>query len=227
MNLRNTFKDALLHSGISWNEFTEYVVCPSCHSVYEFEDCIESVGSEKRSRCCRHISYPNHPHRSYRQPCGAALLRRIRSGRGHRLVPIKVFPYMPVQKSLQSLAKRPGFITACEQWREREGTVPTSYLGDVYDGRIWHDFHSTIRHSFLSAQTLYLVTLNVDWFRPFLHTQYSVGAMYLTIQILSREIRCKEENVILVGVLPGTSEPKLTMNSYLCPLVEEFKQGWE
>lgn len=221
------YKDALLRSGISCNEFIEYVVCPICHSIYEFEDCVESVGSEKRSKYCCHISYPNHPHRSHRKPCGAALLRRVRSGRGHRLVPIKVFPYMPLQKSLESLAKRPGFITSCEQWREREGTVPTSYLGDVYDGRIWHDFHSTIGHNFLSAPMSYLVTLNVDWFQPFLHTQYSVGAMYLTIQNLPREIRCKEENVILVGVLPGPSEPKLTMNSYLSPLVEELKQGWE
>ena len=73
----------------------------------------------------------------------------------------------------------------------------------------------------------YLVTLNVDWFQPFLHTQYSVVAMYLTIKNLPRSIHCKEENVILVGVMPGPSEPELAMNSYLSPLVEELKQGWE
>ena len=34
-------------------------------------------------------------------------------------------------------------------------------------------------------------------------------------------------STILVGVLPGPREPNLVMNSYLTPLVEELKQGWE
>ena len=33
--------------------------------------------------------------------------------------------------------------------------------------------------------------------------------------------------VLLVGVLPGPSQPKLSMNSYLTPVVEELRQGWE
>ena len=74
--------------------------------------------------------------------------------------------------------------------------VPIAYLGNIYDGCIWHEFNSPIGHNFLSAPMSYLLTLNVDWFQPFLHTQYSVGAMYLTIQNLPRNIRCKEENII-------------------------------
>lgn len=53
-----------------------------------------------------------------------------------------------------------------------------------------------------------------------------MGAIYLTIQNLPRSERFKEENVILVGVIPGPSEPKLVINSYLSPLVEELKLGW-
>ena len=44
--------------------------------------------------------------------------------------------------------------------------------------------------------------------------------MYLTVQNLPRNIRFKEENVLLVGVIPGPSEPELAMNAYLSPLVE-------
>ena len=51
--------------------------------------------------------------------------------------------------------------------------------------------------------------------------------MYLTIQNLPRSIRCKEENDIHVRVLPGPSEPRLAMNSYLSPLVEDLKRGWK
>ena len=143
------------------------------------------------------------------------------------MVPLKFFPYFPLSKSLEILAKRPGFFTACEEWRDRARSIPSSHLGDIYDGQIWHDFNSAAGHRLLCGPMAYLVTLNVDWFQPFLHTQYSVGAMYLTVQKLPRNIRGKEDNVILVGVMRGPSEPELAMNSYLSPLVEELKQGWE
>ena len=64
-----TFKDALSRSGISCSEFIEYVVCPSCHSVYEFQDCLECVAGEFRTRYCCHVAYPNHPQQLHRQPC--------------------------------------------------------------------------------------------------------------------------------------------------------------
>ena len=217
-----TFKDALSLSGISCSDFIEYVVCPSCHSVYELEDCFDHVAGELRTKNCHHVAYPNHPQLSHRQQCAAPLLKMVKAGKGQKLIPIKVFPYMPIRKSFEALAKRPGFIALCEKWRYRPH-VPT-YLSDIYDGRLWHEFQAA---NFFRVPMSYLVTLNVDWFQPFLHTQYSVGAMYLTIQNLPRDMRCKEENVILVGVIPGPSEPKLAMNSYLSPLVEELKQAWE
>ena len=219
----NTANNAYTCIGIVCNTFIEYVVCPSCHSVYEYQDCIQVVHGEKQSKNCSHIFFPNHPQLSRRKPCGTTLLKKVKSGRGCRLIPIKTFPYMSLKTSLQSLASRPGFITACEQWRGRATTSPNyTYLRDIYDGKVWHDFHS-----FLSQPFSYLLTLNVDWFQPFKHTQYSVGAIYLTVQNLPRNIRCKEENVILIGVIPGPSEPNLVMNSYLSPLVEELMQGWE
>ena len=66
-----SLKDAYSRCGIASREFIEYVVCPCCHSVYEYEDCIQSVGGETISKCCRHVSYPNHPQPSRRQQCGA------------------------------------------------------------------------------------------------------------------------------------------------------------
>ena len=63
-----------------WNtnqdEFTSYVVCPKCDSVYEYDDCIVSSGGMKESRLCRHIAYPQHPHASRRRECGAPLLKK-------------------------------------------------------------------------------------------------------------------------------------------------------
>ena len=50
--------------------------------------------------------------------------------------------------------------------------------------------------------------------------------MYIAIQNLPRNERYTSENVILVGIIPGPHEPRLTMNSYLRPLVDDLKQLW-
>ncbi len=68
--------------------------------------------------------------------------------------------------------------------------------------------------------------MNVDWFNPFKHTQHSEGAIYLSIMNLPRKERFLQENIILVGVIPGPKEPSLLMNSILKPLVEELKKLW-
>ena len=68
--------------------------------------------------------------------------------------------------------------------------------------------------------------LNVDWMQPFKHTIYSVGVMYLVLMNLPRSECFKTENVTLVGVIPGPSEPKLNVNAYLSPLVDELLILW-
>ena len=44
---------------------------------------------------------------------------------------------------------------------------------------------------------------------------------------LPRKERFLQENVILVGVIPGPSEPSLHINTFLTPLVTELKQLWK
>ena len=59
------------------------------------------------------------------------------------------------------------------------------------------------------------------------HTlEYSVGVIYLCLNNLPRSLRYKRENIIIVGIIPGPSEPKLTMNSYIMPLVQDLKEFW-
>ena len=48
----------------------------------------------------------------------------------------------------------------------------------------------------------------------------------MTVQNLPRQERYRAENLILVRILPGPSEPNLIMNSYLTPMVEELLQLW-
>ncbi|KAG1469780.1 hypothetical protein G6F56_003062 [Rhizopus delemar] len=47
-----------------------------------------------------------------------------------------------------------------------------------------------------------MLTLNVDWFKPF-DGIYSSGGMYLTVNNLPRDIRNDPSNMDLLGVIPG------------------------
>ena len=209
--------------------FVTYVVCPVCDAIYDYDDCFISRNGQNESKLCRNVLFPNHPHASKRKECGALLLKKIKVGKKSKLVSIKAFPYQPLHVSLGRLVCKKDFIESCEMWRQRQLAVPNEYYGDIYDGKVWHEFNQQMQNgvTFLSNPHSYLLTLNVDWFQPFLHTTYSMGAIYLTIQNLPRHMRYKEENVMLVGLIPGPSEPKLNINSYLTPLVEELKVAWE
>ena len=51
--------------------------------------------------------------------------------------------------------------------------------------------------------------------------------MYMIVQNLPRKLRYKKANMILVAIIPGPREPKLTMNSFLYPLEQELKELWK
>ena len=205
--------------------FVEFVVCPKCHSIYEYKDCVvTSASGIKESKCCCHVSMPKHPHARQRLPCGTPLLKKQRIKSGFRLAPRMVYPYRSLKRSITELLNKKLFIEHCEQWRQRQLFVPNDYLCDVYYGAVWKDFKDS---NFLAVAHSYLLTMNVDWFQLFTHIEYSTGAIYLTVQNLPRIERYKQENVILVGVMPGPHESSLTINSYLSPLVEELNEFWK
>ena len=103
--------------------------------------------------------------------------------------------------------------------------VPDVYLCDIYDGDIWAHFNSAEGAHFLTSPYSWLLTLNVDWFEPFERGVYSVGAIYLSIQNLPRDVRYHPENIIIVGVIPGPREPTKTINPFLTPLVLELQEA--
>ena len=67
------------------------------------------------------------------------------------------------------------------------------------------------------------MALNIDWFNPYEHTQYSIGAIYLKILNLPRDERYKIENTVLI---PGHSESK-RIDPFLNTLVDELLHLWE
>ena len=64
------------------------------------------------------------------------------------------------------------------------------------------------------------------WFKPFEHSTYSAGVIYLVGQNLPQSLHFKLENVIISGGIPGPHESPLTINPYLEPMVDDLIILW-
>lgn len=206
--------------------FDKYVVCKQCHNVYPFSDCVEGPRNARRSKACPFQHFPSHPQQRMRKPCGSVLLKTVELASGKTyLYPRLTYCYLGLEVSLQAFLNRPGFFSACDDWRSRQ--VSTGTLVDIFDGKIWKDFQFVDHKPFLSQPGNLALMLNMDFFQPMKHVQYSLGAIYMTILNLPRGLRNKEENVILVGLIPGPREPEHDINSFLEPLVNDLLKLWK
>lgn len=204
--------------------FTRFVVCRKCWTLYHFGECINISGPSRSSKECNHVQFPNHPFAYGRVPCKQCLLKTIKYPSGKTIFyPFKIFCYKSLQSSLQNLLLRPGFVESCEHWKARR---TYDKICDVYEGRVWKVFLEVSGQPFLSGPYSYGLMLNIDWFQPFKFGVYSVGAIYLTVMNLPRSRRFKRQNVILLGIIPGPSEPTHDMNTMLVPLVKELTKLW-
>ena len=206
------------------NKFKRFCVCPKCHTSHKEEDCIIiGPGNTMLSAVCEHVEFPHHPQRSRREKCGTVLMKKINVGNKYKLVPRKMFVYNGVIASLKRLMTRPGCLDCCESWRESRSD---GFMSDVFDGELWKHWLHFNGKPFLETPGNLLLLLNVDWFQPFTHSPYSAGIMYLAIQNLPRSLRFKPENIIIIATIPGPKEPKLNINDYLKPLVDELLELW-
>ncbi len=214
--------------GLDGDKFTKYVVCPSCCALYKFEDSFRAVGTRKVSKTCSFVRFPKHKQRRMRNPCGTTLLKEVTTKNGAtRPYPHKIYCYQSIVQTLEQFVRRTGFVQQCELWRNRDIRTAYQVMCDVFEGRVWRDFQEVDGLSFLGSPRNYALMLNVDWLQPFDHTPYSVGVLYLVLMNLPRSERFKRQNIFLVGIIPGPSEPKLNINSFLAPLVDELISLWE
>ena len=220
--LPKNIRSARLGAG---NNFKKYVVC---RSLYDIDQCvIRRVGHRAKSGRCVYRRFPNHPQTQHRKKCKAVLMKDERSKMEIRAIsfyPRFIYCYKSLIDSLQEMLLRPGFLYRCQLWRSRQTNAGT--YSDVYDGAVWKQFQTYDGHPFLSLTGNLAFQLNIEWFNPFKHTQHSEGAIYLSILNLPRTERYLQENIILVGVIPGPKEPPLHLNTFLEPLVNDLKNLW-
>ena len=208
--------------GLSGNNCQIYIVCPRCHCMYD-------EMAAKNKLYCDNVKYPNHPHANKRLRCGANLGKTVCFNHKEKMFyPFKKFCTQSIVLKVQEYFNRPGFVENCARWKARQSFSTTGHYRDIYDGKIWRDFQIVDDIPFLAGEHNLGLMLNLDWFQPFKHTQYSVGVVYLSILNLPRELRFKTENIILAGVIPGPTEPDSDgLSFYMRPIVNELIEMWK
>ncbi|CAG8765653.1 11874_t:CDS:2, partial [Rhizophagus irregularis] len=169
----------------------------------------------------------------FRQKCNNPLVKKIDSnkdgGNNPIIRPIMTFPLVNIRRQLTLFFGRKDFEVTCRKWAERENE--TEALFDIYDGRIWMSFEDGKGEPFFKkeyAETHIGLMLNMDWFQPYINSQYSVGVIYAVICNLPRSERFKPYNILTLAVIPGPKEPKKhEINNYLYPIINQLNRLWE
>ena len=184
----------------------------------EAHQLIEGTTANRRSVMCKNLMFPNHPQARFRMPCNTMLMNTVKKiGNKIDFRARKIYCYYRLKAALNHLLTRPALLSMCNSWKDRlmEGDI----LGDFIDGKVWHEEMEKFADSPFNIMGF---LINIDWFQPFKDISYSVGVIYAVIVNLPRNIHYKDENVIIIGVIPGPKEPKHDINSYLGPLVKEL-----
>ena len=166
-------------------EFRKYVVCKKCHKIYFFQTVFRAIEWHVQVSYVPFVGF-QHTHMN---ECKCHVILKtveLASGRTY-LYPRLTYCYLGLKVSLQRLLLRPDFSSDCELWRSRQ--IDEGVLSDVYDGKVWSDFQSYGGQPFLSEPGNFALMLNMDFFQPYKHVQYSVGAIYMTILNPPRGIR--------------------------------------
>lgn len=143
-----------------------------------------------------------------------------------RFYPYSIHPYCFLISVLQSFFKRPSFFDQCCKGMSIPSSDP-SILTGTYSGSVLRAFIQYNGQSFLSEDNCIVFMLNVDWFQQFKHRNYAIRVLYLVFMNLPRDITFKRENIVLLGLIPGPSEPSLDINSYLTPHVGDLLSLWK
>ena len=204
-----------------YTNFWKFIVCQKCYTTYRYEDCLGQDGISM----CRYVRFPRHPQKRMRVKCSSPLLKVVKTASGkHMSHPLKLFCYRSIIESIKNLVQKPGMLDTLNKWKER--SMPDGIMSDIYDGSVWKSFLTLNGKDFLSRRYTFGLLINVDWFQPYSHVQYSVGAIYIAILNFPRRLRYRRENMVLIGIIPGPHEPSLHINPFLEPLVEDLLKLW-
>lgn len=205
------------------NPYTiQFACCPRCLCTYA-PTALHGQDGEYPTTCTFHEM-------SGGQPCGTSLCQ-ARKGWVGGLKPLKRYTFQSMTSWVGRLLSRPD-LEHCLISPEA-CTVPQQ-MHDIWDGVAFRMFKGPDGKPFFRSPNNELrlaFSLFVDWFNPHGRKQQakavSIGAIYMVCMNLPIHLRYRVENIYLVGIIPGPSEPSTSqMNHFLRLLVDNLLQFW-
>ena len=90
-------------------------------------------------------------------------------------------------------------------------------LEDIWDGQVWKDFSQdpvNVEVPFLDKKWNIVLMMSIDWVQPILRGTYKIGPIHMSVLNLPRSHRMRQEWTMLIGIMPGPSEPKRHINTF-------------
>lgn len=168
--------------------------------------------------------------------CGEPLGKRITIGPANKRLstkrPFACFEYRSVKDFIAQLLCRPGM----EEVMDSAGKARVEDISrDIWNSKVlrsfrWHDGKKSTDGP--KGEGRYVFSMAIDWFNAHrsltAKKKTSVGAIYLVCQNLPLSIRFNEENICLVGLIPGPDKPNITqLANFLNIIVDDFLNMWK
>jgi hypothetical protein len=197
---------------------TLFAVCPECCSTYQ----LNSEG------------LPDSPYCSFQEgpmldKCNTKLIKDDQQAPR----PILVFHYHHLDDWIRRLLSRCGTIEQVEASWERARKPLPEVASDFWDGSFVRKMEGPDGELLIERrenESTLLFALAVDWFNPY-HNKAagkvaSMGVLFMTCLNIPIQERYKDENIYLVGVLPGKRQ-QTTLEHLLAPLVSDLLHYWK
>ena len=149
--------------------------------------------------------------------CGANQYRP-----GGRCIPIRRFHYLPIGPRLERIF---GTANLSQLIQAHNVSLVPSTVFDGHDSPLWRSAYSNTGGIFKGDPYGIALGFCTDGFNPFSHLRftYSMWPIVLSLLNLSRDVRHKFENMLLVGIFPGNGRKEAhSIKPYLEVLVDEI-----
>ena len=179
-------------------EYTKFIVCPNSECCELYSTTFQLDTSEIHK--CTQLHYG--------LQCNKPLLyEKFLSFGKRRFIPYKMFIYLSPITWLKMFYGNESFKELLPV--QLQHATGNDCLEDVWDGRVWKSFkcdNRGIEKWFFSDLYHVALILNIDWFKPFKHSEYKVGGIYMNVLNSPRTERYKTKWTMLIGLIPGPTD---------------------
>ena len=136
--------------------------------------------------------------------------------------PRRQFTYLELAPRLSAQYAQVDRCHILSTYRASFKTPRPDNLKDIFDGRLYHDFHRKEKGLF-SQDTDVALQISLDGFQLVARKNHSTTPVILINLNLPPNIRYKKENILASFVIPGPKK-QANLDSFLVPLIDELKQ---